>query len=543
MSNSETHAQVSYLEHQGKYKGLLGWLTSTDHKRIAILYMTCIIIFFFVAAFLGLLMTIEKMRPGQDIMSAQTYNGLFTVHGIIMVFMIVIPGLAAVFGNFALPLLIGARDVAFPRLNLFSWYLYVIGAILAILSQLLKSGPPDTGWTFYVPYSAQTSTNVIAALTAAFVLGFSSILTGLNFIVTIHRMRAPGMTWFKMPLFPWAVYATAWIQVLATPIVGITLLMVIAERVLHIGFFDPALGGDPVLFQHLFWIYSHPAVYIMILPAMGVITEIFPTFSQKPVFGYGAIAISSLAIAFVGYFVWAHHMFTSGMSYWSSWFFSFLTFIVAVPSAIKVFNWISTLYGGSIDLKPPLLWAIAFVFLFMIGGFTGLFLGSLATNVQLHDTTFVVAHFHYIIYGGMGFAFIAALHYWYPKMFGRMYSNLWSYISLGFLFIGFNLMYFPQFIIGIQGMPRRYFDYLPQFQWGHMLSGFGAILMIIGLILIAWNLIYHRKHGAIAPANPWKGVTLEWQIASPPTHENFDEIPVITHKPYFFGNKEVTSDQ
>ena len=538
MSNSESHPPVSYLEHQGKYKGILGWITSTDHKRIALLYLYSIVTFFSIAAILGLLMTIEKMRPGQDIMNAQTYNGFFTVHGIIMVFMIVIPGLAAVFGNFALPLLIGARDVAFPRLNLFSWYLYMTGAILAILSQLLKGGAPDTGWTFYVPYSAQSSTNVIWALTAAFFLGFSSILTGLNFIVTIHRMRAPGMTWFKMPLFPWALYATAWIQVLATPIIGITLLMVIAERVLHVGFFDPALGGDPVLFQHLFWIYSHPAVYIMILPAMGVVTEIFPTFSQKPVFGYGAIAISSLAIAFVGYFVWGHHMFTSGISYWSKWFFSFLTFIVAVPSAIKVFNWVSTMYGGSIDLKPPLLYAISFIFLFMIGGFTGLFLGALATNVQLHDTTFVVAHFHYIIFGGMGFAFFAGIHYWYPKIWGRMYSNRWAYIAWGFVFSGFNLLYFPQFIIGIQGMPRRYFDYLPQFQWGHFISGIGAMILITGLILMIWNLVYHRTRGAVAPANPWKGVTLEWQIASPPPLENFDEIPVITHPPYWFGDRD-----
>jgi cytochrome c oxidase subunit 1 len=539
MSNSESHPQVSYLEHQGKYKGILGWITSTDHKRIALLYLYSIVTFFSIAAILGLIMTIEKMRPGQDIINAQTYNGLFTVHGIIMVFMIVIPGLAAVFGNFALPLLIGARDVAFPRLNLFSWYLYMTGAILAILSQLLKGGAPDTGWTFYVPYSAQSSTNVIWALTAAFFLGFSSILTGLNFIVTIHRMRAPGMTWFKMPLFPWALYATAWIQVLATPIIGITLLMVIAERVLHVGFFDPALGGDPVLFQHLFWIYSHPAVYIMILPAMGVVTEIFPTFSQKPVFGYGAIAISSLAIAFVGYFVWGHHMFTSGISYWSKWFFSFLTFIVAVPSAIKVFNWVSTMYGGSIDLKPPLLYAISFIFLFMIGGFTGLFLGALATNVQLHDTTFVVAHFHYIIFGGMGFAFFAGIHYWYPKIWGRMYSNRWAYIAWGFVFSGFNLLYFPQFIIGIQGMPRRYFDYLPQFQWGHFISGIGAMILITGLILMIWNLVYHRTRGAVAPANPWKGVTLEWQIPSPPPLENFDEIPVIKHPPYWFGNREL----
>ncbi|HNX82838.1 MAG: cbb3-type cytochrome c oxidase subunit I [Bacteroidales bacterium] len=533
--------QPSYLEYQGRHKGLAGWLLSTDHKRIGLLYLYSIVVFFFVAAFLGLLMRIELIAPGKTIMEPQTYNGLFTIHGIIMIFVIVIPGLAAVFGNFFLPILIGARDVAFPKLNLFSWYLYITGAVLGVMSQFMGSGPPDTGWTFYVPYSVESATSVIWALTAAFILGFSSILTGLNFIVTIHRMRAPGMKWFRMPLFPWALYATAWIQVLATPIVGITLLMVIAERVLNIGFFDPALGGDPVLFQHLFWIYSHPAVYIMILPAMGVVTEIFPTFSQKPVFGYGAIVVSSLAIAFVGYFVWGHHMFTSGMSYYARWFFSFLTFIVAVPSAIKVFNWISTMYGGSIDLKPPLLYAISFIFLFMIGGFTGLVLGSLATNVQTHDTAFVVAHFHYIIFGGMGFAFFAGMHYWYPKMFGKMYNNRVANIAWGFNFVGFNLLYFPHFIIGIQGMPRRSYDYLPQFHTGHFLSTIGAFILIAGLLLMLYNFIRAGRRGEKAPANPWHGVTLEWKIPSPPPHENFDEIPEITSRPYFFGSKEKTN--
>jgi len=507
------------------------------------MYMYAILIFFFVAAFLGLMMRLEKITPGPTIMDPQTYNGLFTIHGVIMIFIVVIPGLAAVFGNFFLPILIGAKDVAFPKLNLFSWYLFITGAILGVLSQFTGNGPPDTGWTFYVPYSAESSTNVIFALTAAFILGFSSILTGLNFIVTIHRMRAPGMGWFKMPLFPWALYATAWIQVLATPIIGITLLMVIAERVLHIGFFDPALGGDPLLFQHLFWIYSHPVVYVMILPAMGVVTEIFPTFSQKPVFGYTAIAISSLAIAFVGYFVWGHHMFTTGISYWSRWFFSFLTFIVAVPSAIKVFNWISTMYGGSISLKPPLLYAISFVFLFMIGGFTGLTLGSLATNVQTHDTSFIVAHFHYIIFGGMGFAFFAAIHYWYPKIYGRMYSNRWANIAWGVVFGGFNILYFPLFVIGLQGMPRRYFDYLPQFQTGHVISTIGAFILIIGLILMVSNLIYHRKRGKVAPSNPWGGVTLEWKIESPPTLENFEKIPVITERPYIFQKRKETESE
>ena len=538
MGKDEKYSHESYLEHQGRFKGIMSWLTSTDHKKIGLMYLYTIVVFFFVAAVLGLLMRLEKLNPGPDIMDAATYNGIFTLHGVIMIFIVVIPGIAAVFGNFFLPIMIGAKDVAFPKLNLFSWYVYIIGSILGVLSQFAGDGPPDTGWTFYVPYSAESNTNVIFALTAAFVLGFSSILTGLNFIVTIHRLRAPGMTWFKMPLFPWSLYATAWIQILATPIVGITLLMVIAERVLHIGFFDPALGGDPLLFQHLFWIYSHPAVYVMILPAMGVVTEIFPTFSQKPVFGYGAIAISSLAIAVVGYFVWGHHMFTTGISYWSRWFFSFLTFIVAVPSAIKVFNWISTMYGGSIEMRPPLLYAISFIFLFLIGGFTGLTLGALATNVHVHDTSFVVAHFHYIIFGGMGFAFFAAMHYWFPKIYGRMYSDRIAYIAWGILFVGFNILYFPLFIIGLQGMPRRYFDYLPEFHTGHAISSVGAIITFVGLVMMIGNLIYYRRRGTIAPSNPWKGVTLEWQIESPPTHENFDDLPVIKHPPYLFSKTE-----
>jgi len=529
--NSSPTAPLNYLNHK---TGLWSWLTSTDHKRIGLLYLYAITVFFCTAAVLGLLMKIEKFAPGETIMTAQTYNGIFTIHGIIMIFIVVIPGLAAVFGNIFLPIMIGAKDVAFPKLNLFSWYVYIAGSVLGLYSQFAKGHVPDAGWTFYVPYSAEVNSNIVIALTAAFILGFASILTGLNFIVTMHRMRAPGMGWFRMPLFPWSLYATAWIQILATPIIGITLLMVIAERTLQIGFFDPALGGDPVLYQHLFWIYSHPAVYVMILPAMGVVSEIFPTFSQKPIFGYMPIVFSSLAIALVGYFVWGHHMFTSGMSYEARWFFSFLTFLVAIPSAIKVFNWLSTMYGGSVDLKPPLLYAISFIFLFTIGGFTGLTLGSLATNIQTHNTDFVVAHFHYIIFGGMGFGFFAAIHYWYPKIYGRMYNNRWANIAWGFVFTGFNVLYFPMFIIGLQGMPRRYFDYDPKFQTGQMISTIGAFILIIGLIGMISNLVYHIRRGAIAPANPWHGVTLEWQVPSPPPHENFDEIPVITHDPYLF---------
>jgi cytochrome c oxidase subunit I len=532
---TNTHSQTNYVsfrDHQGKYKGIWSWLLTTDHKRIGLLYLWSMIAFFFVGVILGVAMKLELMAPGKTLMDAQTYNAMFTLHGIIMIFTVVIPGLPAVFGNFMLPLMIGAPDVAFPKLNLFSWYLFILGAVIALSSQFMGGGPPDTGWTFYAPYSFKTGTNMLPAVLGAFVLGFSSILTGLNFIVTIHRMRAPGMTWFKMPLFPWTLYGTAWIQLLATPIVGITLLMIIGERVLKIGFFDPSLGGDPILYQHLFWIYSHPAVYIMILPAMGAISEIIPTFSRKSIFGYKVIVISTLAIAFVGYFVWGHHMYTAGMSGTALWIFSFLTFLVAIPSAIKVFNWVGTLYKGSILLEPPFFWAMTFIFIFMVGGLTGLILGSLATDIHVHDTAFVVAHFHYIVFGGVGFAFIAAIHYWFPKIWGRMYDRGLANIGWVIFFVGFNMLYMPMFFLGMMGMPRRYYDYLDQFHALNILSTLGSWVLVTGLVIIVVNLVRSAKHGAPAPANPWGGKTLEWTVPSPPPLENFDETPTVTKGPY-----------
>jgi cytochrome c oxidase subunit 1 len=530
--NSSTHRLPSYLEYQGKYTGIRAWILSTDHKRIALLYLYSQIFFFLAGLVMGLFMKLELIAPGEQIMGPQTYNALFTVHGLTMIFLFIIPGLAASFGNFMIPIMIGAKDVAFPKLNLFSWYLFIFGAVIILIGIFSGDGPPDTGWTFYAPYSLKTNTNVVLSVFGAFVLGFSSILTGLNFIVTIHRMRAPGMGFFRMPLFIWSLYGTAWIQLLATPVVGITFLMVVADRLLDIGFFDPAKGGDPVLYQHLFWIYSHPAVYIMILPAMGAITEIIVTFSRRTVFGYKAIAMSSLAIAFVGYLVWGHHMFTSGMSETARLVFSFLTFLVAIPSAIKVFNWTATLYKGSISLEPPFWWAMAFIFIFMIGGFTGLILGSVSTDVHVHDTVFVVAHFHYIVFGGAGIAFFAALHYWYPKMFGKMYNKKIANWSLIGLFVGFNATYMPMFFLGYMGMPRRYYDYLPQFADLNFLSTIGSWIMATSLIVVIVNLLRAKKGTPEEMDDPWGGRTLEWKIESPPSLENFEVIPVINHEPY-----------
>jgi cytochrome c oxidase subunit 1 len=537
MSTTEHAPAPSYLEDAGGKTGLAAWLTTTDHKRIGLLYLYSMSLFFLIGMTIGLVMRLVQLTTLQHLVSAQTYNAMFTVHGVIMIFLVVIPGLPAVFGNFLLPIFVGAKDVAFPRLNLASWYFFIAGAILAVASLFTGHGAPDTGWSFYAPFSVKTGTNVTLGVFAAFVLGFSSMLTGLNFITTIHRMRAPGMGWFKMPLFCWAAYATSWIQILATPILAITLVLVMLERLIGIGVFDPTKGGDPVLYQHMFWIYSHPAVYIMILPAMGAISEILPTFAKRPIFGYRGIAFSSLSIAGVGSLVWAHHMFTSGMSEFAQLVFSLLTMVVAVPSSIKVFNWVSTLYKGSISFEPPLLFAMSFIFLFCIGGLTGVMQGALAINIHVHDTYFIVGHFHYVMFGGTGFAFFAALLYWFPKMTGRMYSKTAIYAGWVPMFVGFNMLYFTMLVLGMMGMPRRYYLHLPQYHLGHQIATVGSWFLALGIITIIVALVRAALKGAKAPANPWGGVTLEWQIPSPPPLENFEEIPVIEHGPYHFPQR------
>jgi cytochrome c oxidase subunit I len=521
----------NYLTHE---KGILSWLSTLDHKRIGVMYLMCVLGAFLLGGVFALLLRTELLTPGRTIVDHDTYNQLFTLHGAVMVFLVIIPGIPAALGNFVLPLQLGAKDVAFPRLNLASWYLWVIGALFMVVSLITNAA--DTGWTFYTPYSTTTTTSVIPALFGAFILGFSSIFTGMNFITTMHKLRPPGMTWFRMPLFLWALYSTAVIQVLATPVLAITLLMLIVERTVGIGIFDPALGGDPVLFQHFFWFYSHPAVYIMIVPAFGVVSEIIPTFSRKRIFGYKFIALSSVAIAILGFLVWGHHMFVSGQSVVTATIFSGITFLIAIPTAIKVFNWIATMYKGRIHLDTPMLYALFFLWVFTIGGLTGVFLGVMSVDVHLTDTYFVVAHFHYVMMGGSVTAFLAGMHYWWPKISGRMYDEKWGRISCGLLFVGLNLTFFPQFVLGTRGMPRRYYNYLQEFQTLHQLSTVGAYLMGLAFVLTATYLLRSLRNGAIAPANPWGANTLEWQTPSPPAYYNFRNTPEVTEGPYEYAD-------
>jgi len=528
---SEAHDEdVNYLNHE---TGLWSWLTTLDHKRIGILYCISLAVVFLIAGCLALLMRAELSGPGETIMANDTYNQVFSMHGIMMVFLFLVPSIPAILGNFVLPMQIGAKDVAFPRLNLASWYVYMAGAILTVMAILW--GGVDTGWTFYTPYSKTTGGGVLWMTAAIFVSGFASIFTGINFIVTTHKMRAPGMTWNRLPLFVWGMYATSIVQVLATPVIGITMVLLILEQALQIGIFDPALGGDPVLFQHFFWFYSHPAVYIMILPAFGIMSELIATFSRSRIFGYRAIALSSVAIAMLGFLVWGHHMFVSGQSIVSSIVFSLITYLIGIPSGIKVFNWVATLYKGSIWLQTPMLYALSFLFLFSIGGFTGIMTGVLSVDVHLHDTYYIVAHFHYVMMGGTVIALLGGMHYWWPKITGRMYNETLGKIAAGLIFVGFNLTFFPQLVLGSRGMPRRYANYLERFTDLHQLSTAGSGIMGIGLFLVLGYALWSLKYGEKAPANPWGAATLEWtNVAAIPDHHNFVRTPLVTRGPYDF---------
>jgi cytochrome c oxidase subunit I len=522
------HERRNYLNDE---YGVLSWLLTRDHKRIAILYLFSVTTFFIVGGIIAFMMRLELLTPEGDMFTSDTYNKLFTLHGVVMIFFFLIPAIPAVMGNFILPIMLGAKDLAFPKLNLLSWYIYMVGGIFGIF--VIIAGGVDTGWTFYTPFSTQYSnTKVFATTLGAFITGFSSILTALNFLVTIHRMRAPGLTWYRLPLFIWSMYATSVVIMLATPVLAITLVLLMIERVLGVGIFDPALGGDPVLYQHMFWFYSHPAVYIMILPGMAVISECVAAFTRKRIFGYKFVAFSSLGIAFLGFLVWAHHMFVAGISVYSAMIFSFLTMLVAVPSAIKVFNWTATLYKASVSWQTPMLYVLGFIGLFTIGGVTGLFLGALGVDVHVHDSYFVVAHFHYIMVGGTIMAYMAGIHYWWPKITGRMYPEWWGRLSALLVFVGFNLTFFPQFLVGYVGMPRRYHAYAPEFQVLNVLSTAGATVLAVGYLLpmiyFAWSVKFGRKAGA----NPWGAVGLEWATTSPPPKENFHETPTVTWDAY-----------
>jgi cytochrome c oxidase subunit 1 len=531
-------SRVNYLN--ASY-GIKSWLLTLDHKRIGLLYLATITLMFVVGGMAAVLMRLNLIEPQGALVEPDTYNKLFSIHGIVMVFFFLVPSIPATLGNFLIPLMIGARDVAFPKLNLMSWYIFITGSACVLYA--VMTGGVDTGWTFYTPYSSSYAhTQVIAAALGIFIAGFSSILTGLNFIVTIHKMRAPGMTWFRLPLFIWAMYATSLIFVLGTPVIAVTILLLGAERLLHVGIFDPAIGGDPLLFQHLFWFYSHPAVYIMILPGMGIISELITAFSRKKIFGYSFVAFSSLGIAIISFVVWGHHMFVTGQSMYAGLVFSVLSFVVAIPSAVKVFNWTATLYKGSISYEAPMLYALGFIGLFTMGGLTGLFLASLATDVHLNGTYFIVAHFHYIMVGGAVMAYLGGIHYWWPKITGRMYPDLWARFAALVIFIGFNLTFFPQFMLGYLGMPRRYGIYPAEFQVLNVMSSAGASILAIGYVIPLIYFFWSWNYGPPAGPNPWGATGLEWTTASPPPTENFEHIPIVTEDAYNYPTAEVASE-
>ncbi len=540
------HEENYLTPKEGFWETVWSWASTIDHKKIGVMYMVGVMFMFFLGGMMALTVRLELWEPtrtaldgtikGQFLASNDAYNRVFTLHGAIMVFMFIIPSVPAAFGNFFLPIMIGAKDVAFPRLNLLSWYLWVFGSMFAVLAILL--GGADTGWTFYTPYSTSTNNEywrLVWMVLGVFILGFSSIFTGLNFVVTVHKLRAPGVGWFDMPLFVWAIYSTAILQVLATPVLGITLALLMFERIFRVGIFDPAMGGDPVLFQHFFWFYSHPAVYIMILPGMAIINETVAVHSHKKIFGYRAIAFSSLSIAGISFLVWGHHMFTSQGEI-ASTIFSALTFLVAIPTAVKIFNWIATMYKGSVVYNTPMLYTLFFLFTFAIGGLTGLPLATLVTDLHLHDSYFVVAHFHYVMMGGTVIAILAGLHHWWPKMFGKMYWEPAGIVGCILIFIGFNMTFFIQFILGTQGMPRRYANYVDEFQWMHQVSTIGAFIMLAGFLIHLINFVHSLILGPKAPPNPWGGLSLEWETSSPPIEHNFHHEPVVKHGPYDFDD-------
>jgi cytochrome c oxidase subunit I len=534
-SSPPVFAERNYLNTPAT--GLKSWLTTLDHKRIGVMFLIATLFFFAVGGLFAMLIRIELLTPGPTIMDAMTYNRLFTLHGVVMIFLFMIPAIPSGFGNFLLPIMVGAKDVAFPRLNLLSFYFYLLGAVVALVGMIY--GGADTGWTFYTPYSTTTTTKVVPILLGAFIVGFSSILTGLNFIVTVHTLRAPGITWNKLPLFVWSIYGTSVIQILATPVLGMTLLLVAIEHAFGWGIFDPARGGDPVLFQHFFWFYSHPAVYIMVLPGMAVISEVVCAFSHKNIFGYKAVAYSSLGIAFVGFFTWGHHLFTSGQSAFNAGVFGVLSMFVGIFTSIKIFNWVATMYRGSISFKTPFIYFLGFLFFLFFGGMTGIALATVSLDIHWQDTYFVVAHFHFIMVGSTIMAFLAALHYWWPKITGRMYDERWGLVGATLVVSGFVFTFLPQFLLGNEGMPRRYYNYPERFQALNVASTAGASVLGIGFLIILVYILISLKYGPVAGPNPWGSRGYEWQTPSPPPLENFDVPPDFERGPHEYHDLPV----